>query len=555
MNKLDHLIPKIKRNLKKFDKPGVLFVRPGYCIEHSWPTHEEAIVAVTSQKARKVKLPSKIEGTSVEVRRASDLEQFSHDKPSQFSQLADHRAEFRGGGLTQFAPAQASVRPNISADVATTQQKKAPIQYVSANVPLSPVTGNIAITCHVSPDAGWAELQKFIAGTKNKLKVSMYDFTSGHILDLFDKQLTGKTLNMTLDDPPLNPTHDQSDVDTIANLKKRIAKKFTSAWALVRSSPEADTWMFPTAYHIKVMVRDSNTLWLSSGNLNNSNQPQMDPFGNPLPTDQATAKKSDRDWHVIVESPDLAKIFEAYLDADLVQATLHAETGPVGAKKTAAAPKGNKPVPKLAGVGDAVDGNFTFVAAKTIQEPVTITPLLTPDTGDYQGAMLNLINSVQTSLYIQLQYIRPGATTTAEKFTELLDALAAKINAGKDVRIILSEFQLLKGGLEALQAANINLANVKIQNNVHNKGFVFDHKKVVVSSMNWSGEGVLENRDAGVLIENATAAQYFEAVFLDDWTNHAKQKLPTPTSAASAKVTKATKGTKSAKKKGTKKTG
>ena len=70
-------------------------------------------------------------------------------------------------------------------------------------------------------------------------------------------------------------------------------------------------------------------------------------------------------------------------------------------------------------------------------------------------------------------------------------------------------------------AANLN--NVKIQNNVHNKGFVFDHKTVVVSSMNWSGEGVLSNRDAGVIIENATAAAYYEKLFLDDWTTHAEQ--------------------------------
>ena len=68
--------------------------------------------------------------------------------------------------------------------------------------------------------------------------------------------------------------------------------------------------------------------------------------------------------------------------------------------------------------------------------------------------------------------------------------------------MILSEFQKLKGGLDALQAAGINPDNVKIQSNVHNKGFVFDHKTVVVSSMNWSGEGVLSNRDAGVIIEN-----------------------------------------------------
>jgi hypothetical protein len=50
------------------------------------------------------------------------------------------------------------------------------------------------------------------------------------------------------------------------------------------------------------------------------------------------------------------------------------------------------------------------------------------------------------------------------------------LGAGKDVRIILSQFQLPKGGLEALQAAGVNLNNVKIHNKVHNKGFVFDHK-------------------------------------------------------------------------------
>jgi phosphatidylserine/phosphatidylglycerophosphate/cardiolipin synthase-like enzyme len=131
-------------------------------------------------------------------------------------------------------------------------------------------------------------------------------------------------------------------------------------------------------------------------------------------------------------------------------------------------------------------------------------------------------------LYIQLQYIHPANAVANAKFTDLIDAVAAQINAGKDVRIILSEFQVLKGGLEALQAAGVNLDNVKIQNNVHNKGFVFDNEKVVVSSMNWSAEGVLSNRDAGVIIENATAADYYTKIFLDDWNHHSTKKMVMP---------------------------
>ena len=531
MNKLDHLIPKIKNNLKKFDKRGVLFVRPGYCVEKGWPTKEEAIVAVTSPTAKNVKLPSKIDGTKVEVRPASDLEQFAHDQPAKFSQIADHRAELRGSGLTEFNPAAASVHPKISANVSTAQQKKAPLQYVSAKIPLAPVKGNIPIICHASPDAGWPTLEAFVSNTRSQLKVSMYDFTSAHVLNLFDTKLGSAKLQITLDDPPRNPTADQADPETIDDLKSVLAAKFTSAWALVRSSPETDSWMFPTAYHIKVMVRDHDTVWLSSGNLNNSNQPDMDPFGNPKASDQATAKISDRDWHVVIDSPELAKTFEAYLDGDFQQATLHA-TSAIPAKE---AKKQNPPTPTLPSLEDQVIGKFTFVAPKSIHEQMTITPLLTPDKGIYQGAMLELIQAVQESLYIQLQYIHPSSSAGAFDFTDLINTVAAKIDAGKDVRIILSQFQVLKGGLEALQAAGVNLDNVKIQNKVHNKGFVFDHKKVVVSSMNWSADGVLNNRDAGLIIDNATAAAYYESIFLDDWNHHAEQKVASTGKAPASK--------------------
>src|SRR5581483_3982514 len=218
-------------------------------------------------------------------------------------------------------------------------------------------------------------------------------------------------------------------------------------------------------------------------------------------------------WHVVIESPALARTFEAYLDNDFQVAALHAANLSPALKQPSASP-----LPR-----PSVIGNFNFVKAVSIDEAVTITPLLTPDSGVYQAALLNLIKTAKHSLFIQLQYIHPSSDPANAKFTELIDALAAQISGKKDVKIILSEFQKLKGGLDALQAAGINLDNVRIQNNLHNKGFVFDHQKVVVSSMNWSGEGVLSNRDAGVIIDNATAAKYYERIFLDDWQNHAEQ--------------------------------
>jgi phosphatidylserine/phosphatidylglycerophosphate/cardiolipin synthase-like enzyme len=66
--------------------------------------------------------------------------------------------------------------------------------------------------------------------------------------------------------------------------------------------------------------------------------------------------------------------------------------------------------------------------------------------------------------------------------------------------------------------------NVKIQDNVHNKGIVVDGATVLVSSQNWSTAGTLQNRDAGVIIANADAAQYFQQLFLHDWQHLAAQK-------------------------------
>jgi hypothetical protein len=96
--------------------------------------------------------------------------------------------------------------------------------------------------------------------------------------------------------------------------------------AVVRSSPKAPEWIYPTAYHIKVAVRDSSSFWLSSGNWNNSNQPDIDPFKNKAAAGPI-AKKIDRDWHIIVNHKELAQTYEALLKNDFAVAS-DAESGP-----------------------------------------------------------------------------------------------------------------------------------------------------------------------------------------------------------------------------------
>src|SRR5262249_4843803 len=187
----------------------------------------------------------------------------------------------------------------------------------AAGVPLNTVTTTTTITAHVSPDAGLATLQNFLGGTKRSLVIGMYDFTSGTILKTFLSDLTGnKSLQMVLDNPAPNPTRDQTDTQTVDELDRQLGGRAKITRALVRSDLFAAEWMFPYAYHVKLIVRDGTSFWLSSGNLNNSNQPDL-----ALPP-----QYEDRDWHVIIEDAGLSKTFATYLNQDFASASQHQTT-------------------------------------------------------------------------------------------------------------------------------------------------------------------------------------------------------------------------------------
>ena len=516
-NPLNHVASVIDRHQADLKKPGVINVQPGYKMENDWPTKQPAIVVIKSQGAADIALPSAIEGIPVDVREATPVEELRHSDPARFAKLASNHAELATGAFEDILSGTEEEAP-VEAEA---EAAKPQLAYTPAAKPLTAVSGALSFVCHASPDAGWPTLKKFLAQTHSTLTIGLYDFTSKHILDSVETALaSGQKLEITLDNPSLNPTADQSDSDTLKTLGADLGEEFRAAWALVRSNKDVSQWIFPTAYHIKVAVQDSKSLWLSSGNWNNSNQPDMDPIGHPQPTDQATAKKSDRDWHVIINNKDLAGQFESYLkhDNEVAQTIAPAGPGTLALEPPALMPADFQPA--------AAPVAWKFFAPLVLEnEETTITPLLTPDAGVYQPAMLALIESATAKLFIQLQYIHPSDKPEDADFEALISAVAKKIQDGVDVRIITSQFQTSGGWLDRLQAAGIDLAHVKIQNGVHNKGFVVDSKRVALGSQNWSGDGVLRNRDASVIIDNAKAAAYYEQIFLHDWNNVAKQSV------------------------------
>ena len=544
----------ITKNLHRLSKYGVLTARPGYEIAGHQLTGRRAIVVTVHTKRplaglpRGQALPDSIGGIPVDVREANSYQRLraidplaagvsqTYRRPEQAEPEWPLEREVPSGQLLTSASSETQKKFNAqkkaqpaAASALSAHQQKPKLEYAPKGCPpLTRVNVTATVTTAVSPQIGLPTLTKFLNGTTASLVIGMYDFTSAEILGDFKNDLTAaKTLQMVLDDPAPNPTRDQTDSQTVQDLKEALGNRASIAWALTQSDPFASRWSFPYAYHIKVIVRDNKAVWLSSGNLNNSNEPDL---SHPPTTE-------DRDWHVIIEDAGLARIFKAYLDFDYRSANsnqLPNQPEPnqpeiVRAIEDARAKRAREsnPIPprepkNVAGAPSAVRPP---VAAKVFNNlSLNVTPLLTPDKlpggqqGQYVTNIINLIKGAQNSIYIQLQYIEASKGNGAP-YDELLQTIADKVAAKKDVKLIVSANYAEKWG-EKMKDEGVDLtANIYTLPNVHNKGFVIDGKTVVVSSQNFSPSGVYENRDAGLILESEDIAQYFAPIFDADWRN------------------------------------
>ena len=496
--------------------PGVLLARPGWRLRDGWIQPEPAIVVVARPEAVdavRAALPPALDGTPVDVRPASAAQLLAVYQPASFAMAGATRHEYREPefpGTVQIAGPPASPAALLAAQ----RPSKPQIPYARPpGISLDPITAEMELILSASPDAGWSVLRDFLV-PRGTLVVGMYDFTAPHI-EAALLQGAG-TLTLTLDHPPGKSTREQTIDTTGTELHQALGPRLHFAWALERNDSNAAAWIFPNAYHIKVAVRDDDRMWLSSGNWNTTNQPQIDLGDRPGAI--ATAKVSDRDWHVVARSKELSAVFRAFLQWDNDVAAQHqAGVGAVAAGTGSAIPD------SLLLLEAAARAPVTFFPPRTISGRITVRPLLTPQ--DYQPHVLALIQGATSRFYMQTQYIHPSGRAGDEDHDALIAAVAALIGRGIDVRLITSEFQDA-GWVEKLMSAGVSSRVLRIQPKVHNKGIVVDSRVCVVSSQNWSADGTLRNRDAGLVIENEEAARYFEQIFLHDWAHLAAQSLP-----------------------------
>jgi hypothetical protein len=162
---------------------------------------------------------------------------------------------------------------------------------------LKATRGVMTITCHVSPDAGWPTLQAFLRATKRSLTVAMYDFGAKHIAEALRHSMSAATGPLRLNlDVRSNPRREGELTE--AELKEELDR---SLGPRLTFSSAAVGVLYPSAYHIKVAVRDGAAFWLSSGNWQGTNQPPLDGTTATKAQQKELLNRCNREWHVVVE--------------------------------------------------------------------------------------------------------------------------------------------------------------------------------------------------------------------------------------------------------------
>jgi phosphatidylserine/phosphatidylglycerophosphate/cardiolipin synthase-like enzyme len=377
-----------------------------------------------------------------------------------------------------------------------------------------PFTVTKPLMCHVGPDAGWPVLKKFLNDADRELSVSIYDFNAKHIATtLIESALANKLeIAVNWDDSP----RIDMESETFKEIRSKLKPHFRDA--IVRTG---DGRRFANSYHEKVAVRDSRAFWLSSGNWTVRSQPDIDPIKDP-DTGHGMYGKYNREWHVIVNDSELAKLFETYIRYDFDQSRQEADED---RPAVAAIRFPDVFVP----IEDVVDA----AAVAAIPQPVApknlpaggrdvrIQPVLTPD--NYVDRVTALLESAKRSIHMQFAYITYSDAKADAPFTKMLNVLK-KMSNGRDIdtKIIVGSTQAADK-VGALVKKGFNQKVFRQQTNIHNKGIVVDGKVVLVSSANWSSDGILRNRDAGLIIHDRDIAGYYDGVFLDDWNHRASQ--------------------------------
>ena len=363
------------------------------------------------------------------------------------------------------------------------------------------------IKMFVSPDCSFETIVSELRNATKSIYFNIYEFTNPFLCDELVAALKrGVSVNIFLEGAPVGGIDDREQfiLNRIANNGGKIR--------FIVNDPDNDVYDRYRFDHGKYLVIDNYTVIVESCNWAKTGIPKDPTFGN-------------REWGIVVRNKDVAAYFlDVFLD----------DWNPLRCDSYSFENMDFSIPPDFYLSETVYSGSYEpQFESKTVVGNFSAIPVFSPDTS--QQAILDLINSAETSILIEQLYIYKDWTNTISPFVE---RLVNKSKNGVDIKVILNynpRFEptnikqnatkkyLEENGIEV----KFHYTNWSYFANVHNKGMIVDNTSVLISSINWNENSVTKNREAGLIITNEEIALYYAEVFFYDWNlGPMKEKEP-----------------------------
>lgn len=347
-------------------------------------------------------------------------------------------------------------------------------------------------TLFVSPDNSYEVLMGYLDGVDRNLVVGVYMLT--------DTVIARRIGNLSKDGIDVKVLVEGSPVGGISEMGRNALGILSEAGVqvdLLRGGHYSPYNFF----HSKYMVADNRSVLVSSENLGHLGYPEGGNFGN-------------RGWGVVVNDESLAMYLTDKYTWDSYYSNPYVFDHHVSYDTFRSNTPTYRPVHE----------------AREVHCSFTVTPVLSPDTSMDRETILGMIKDSQHTIMVQQMY----AYEWGDDENPYLEALINAAKRGVEVKILLdSSWYNLGGGrtdndFTVDRLNNIsNYLNIPLEaklldsstglDKIHNKGMVVDHGTVLISSINWNSNSVLQNREVGLILEGKVIGTYYADIFMHDW--------------------------------------
>ena len=355
-----------------------------------------------------------------------------------------------------------------------------------------------SVSASIGPDSAFNDLKQWIEAAESSIHLHVYQFMSPDLTQtLLDAIARGVEVTLLLEEGIL-------DGSSTVNNQRGHAQALHDAGATVLWMEDPTQISSPYAFiHSKVAVRDSESVWISSGNWKDTSVPP-DGVGN-------------REWSVILNSQAAAELVLSRMAWDENAQHLHIF------------PHSSWHAPTFDWTMEESWHEGELTPIEYHQGPFDAQLLTCPD--DCVTGIVSMIESAQQSIELSVQYLDLDWYWGFGE-NPIIAALHDAAQRGVSIRLMLNGFyaewdEEIRDAIhmfntdwnatEGLDATARLMAYSDTIVKLHNKGAIIDGSSVLVGSMNWGSSAALRNREMGVLIHHQGLAAEYSASFEEDW--------------------------------------